>query len=105
MKEQAILQALKQKLGIASLNEMQTHVLRSVGNQSNAIIYSPTGTGKTIAYAIPVLKSLKNFDRERLQVVVIAPSRELVTQIYEVVRVLASDQKVTALYGLSLIHI
>lgn len=99
MKEQAILQALQQKLGIASLNEMQTHVLRSVGNQSNAIIYSPTGTGKTIAYAIPVLKSLKNFDRERLQVVVIAPSRELVTQIYEVVRVLASDQKVTALYG------
>ena len=99
MKEQAILQALQQKLGIASLNEMQTHVLRSVGNQSNVIIYSPTGTGKTIAYAIPVLKSLKNFDRERLQVVVIAPSRELVTQIYEVVRVLASDQKVTALYG------
>ena len=99
MKEQAILQALQQKLGIASLNEMQTTVLKSVGNQSDAVIYSPTGTGKTIAYALLVLKALKNFGSERLQVVVIAPSRELVTQIFEVMRSLATDHLVTALYG------
>ncbi|MGM9869230.1 MAG: DEAD/DEAH box helicase [Sodaliphilus sp.] len=99
MNEQTIMQALHQKLGITSLNVMQTSVLKAIGPQANAVIYSPTGTGKTIAYALLVLKALKNFGNERLQVVVIAPSRELVTQIYEVMRLLATDHFVTALYG------
>lgn len=99
MKEQAILQAIHDKLGIHELNYMQAHVLKSVDAHSNAIIYSPTGTGKTIAYALLILKAMKNLAQEQLQIVVIAPSRELVMQISEVLRMLATGKKVTALYG------
>ena len=99
MKEQAILQAIHDKLGIHELNYMQAHVLKSVDAHSNAIIYSPTGTGKTIAYALLILKAMKNLAQEQLQIVVIAPSRELVTQISEVLRMLSTGKKVTALYG------
>ena len=99
MKETEILSGISEKLGISQLNELQTTALSDVKATSDTIIYSPTGTGKTLAYTIPILKALKNFDQEKLQAVIIAPSRELVMQIYEVIRQLAVGFKVTCTYG------
>lgn len=99
MKEQVILENIKNKLEIPSLNEMQQHVLSHATQKKDFILYSPTGTGKTLAFAIPLLKDLKNYATERLQAVVIAPSRELVLQIHEIIRVIATDCKVTCVYG------
>ena len=42
-----------------------------------------TGTGKTIAYLLPILQDLKFTDQPNPRVVVLAPTRELVIQIVE----------------------
>lgn len=72
------------------------------------ILLSPTGSGKTLAFAVPLISRLRPSDG-KVQAVVIAPSRELVLQIAEVIRPIAygnddaagsHDQfKTVALYG------
>ena len=42
-----------------------------------------TGTGKTIAYLLPILQDLKFSDQLHPRVLVLAPTRELVIQIVE----------------------
>lgn len=99
MKEQEILSLINERLGISYLNDLQKSVLKNLKISSSAIIYSPTGSGKTLAFSVTLLKALKNFDSEKLQAVIIAPSRELVIQISDVIRPIAPDYKVTSLYG------
>lgn len=95
MKEQEILSLINERLGISDLNDLQKSVLKNLKISSSAIIYSPTGSGKTLAFSVTLLKALKNFDTEKLQAVIIAPSRELVIQISDVIRTIAPDYKVT----------
>ena len=99
MKEQEILSLINERLGISDLNDLQKSVLKNLKISSSALIYSPTGSGKTLAFSVTLLKALKNFDTEKLQAVIIAPSRELVIQISDVIRPIAPDYKVTSLYG------
>ena len=99
MKEQEILSLITERLGISDLNDLQMSGLKNLKISSSAIIYSPTGSGKTLAFSVTLLKALKNFDTEKLQAVIIAPSRELVIQISDVIRPIAPDYKVTSLYG------
>mmetsp|Transcript_13521 Transcript_13521/g.13100 ORF Transcript_13521/g.13100 Transcript_13521/m.13100 type:complete len:807 (+) Transcript_13521:186-2606(+) len=47
-------------------------------------VAAPTGSGKTIAYAIPIIQSLKNRSTIRLRALLVLPSRELATQVYGV---------------------
>lgn len=65
---------------------------------SRILLLAPTGSGKTLAFAVPLIERLEPSDG-KLQALVIAPSRELVIQISEVVRSVAAGHKVTALYG------
>ena len=99
MKENEILQRLRDKLGIDRLNNMQ----QEVGNRSreggDMVLLSPTGTGKTIAYLLPVLQAIKG-DNGTVQCAIIAPSRELVQQIDGVARALTGGElKITCCYG------
>lgn len=59
---------------------------------------APTGSGKTIAFVINLLKHI-SAPRKGVQAVIIAPSRELVLQIAAVVKAAATGYKVTSLYG------
>jgi ATP-dependent RNA helicase DDX51/DBP6 len=47
-------------------------------------VSAPTGSGKTIAYAVPILQSLRNRSTVRLRALLLLPSRELATQVYNV---------------------
>ena len=98
MREKEILPVLEEKFGITGLNPMQRRMLEASSEKRDIILLSPTGSGKTIAFALPVLKQLKP-SSGRVQCVVIAPSRELVLQIAGVMRTLARGYKVSALYG------
>ncbi|KAB2336039.1 DEAD/DEAH box helicase [Cytobacillus depressus] len=48
----------------------------------DVIAESPTGTGKTLAYLLPVLEKIAN-DKKSIQTIIIAPSQELVMQILQ----------------------
>lgn len=98
MKEQEIKRLLTERHGIESLNEMQRQVLEKSNDKGDMVIYSPTGSGKTIAYTIPMLKAL-HAKPEVLQSVIIAPSRELVLQIFNVIQPIAVGLKVSCCYG------
>lgn len=89
---------LESKLGITELNPMQKKMLETASEKRDIILLSPTGSGKTVAFILPVLKMLRN-SSGRVQCVVIAPSRELVIQIAGVFNAVARDYKVTPLYG------
>ena len=99
MKEKDLLVTVKERMGIDRLNDMQRHALEHwKSGRGDLVLYSPTGTGKTLAFALCVLQSLKP-PMQQLQAVVMAPSRELVMQTAEILRSLATGYKVTPCYG------
>lgn len=98
MKEKDILARLEAKEGIAELNPMQKKMLEASNEKKNIVLLSPTGSGKTVAFGVPLLKMLKP-PTGRVQAVVIAPSRELVIQIAGVLSGISGEYRVVALYG------
>ena len=98
MKEKEILESVKSRLGIDSLNDMQKEMMSNASESRDIILLSPTGSGKTLAFTLPVLKLMKP-STGRIQCVVIAPSRELVIQIAGVMREAGKVFRVVALYG------
>lgn len=91
-----ILQNIGRRHGVENLNPMQKAVMQARANR--IILLAPTGSGKTLAFTVPMVERMHPSDG-RVQALVIAPSRELVIQIAEVVRSVATGYKVTALYG------
>lgn len=97
MKEKEILANIASRLSIAGLNPMQQRMAQ-LPTTGTVTLIAPTGSGKTIAFAIPLLKSMGPADG-RVRAVVMAPSRELVMQIFEVIRPIATGLKTVAFYG------
>ncbi len=98
MREKEFLPQIQTRLGIEELNEMQRRMLAAGTEGRDLILLSPTGTGKTLAFILPVLKMLRP-STGRVQAVVIAPSRELVMQIAGVFQKIGAGMKTTPLYG------
>ncbi len=86
------------KLNIHQLNPMQEEAIAVIEKTTNTILLSPTGTGKTLAFLLPLLKTLDPNNSE-IQALVLVPSRELAIQIEQVARNMGSGFKVNAVYG------
>lgn len=86
------------KLNIAALNPMQEEAIAVIEKTANTILLSPTGTGKTLAFLLPILKNL-DADNPEVQALIVVPTRELAIQIEQVVRNMGSGFKVNAVYG------
>lgn len=86
------------KLGIQQLNPMQLAAQKAIESSSEIILLSPTGTGKTLAFLLPLIQEL-DATREEIQLVIIVPSRELAIQIEQVMREMGTGFKVNAVYG------
>lgn len=98
MREKEFLPLVKERLGIDALNDMQLKMMQTSTEAHDIMLLSPTGSGKTLAFILPMLKMLKPASG-RVQAIVIAPSRELVLQIFGIIRNIAAGFKTTALYG------
>lgn len=86
------------RLGIYALNAMQQDMLQTARKGTSVVLLSPTGSGKTLAYLLPLLEKLDE-KTDKLQAVVIVPSRELAMQTADVARRLCSELRVCACYG------
>lgn len=86
------------KLGIQQLNPMQVAAKKAIESSSEIILLSPTGTGKTLAFLLPLIQGLDSTCDE-IQLVIIVPSRELAIQIEQVIREMGTGYKVNAVYG------
>ncbi|MBH0166647.1 DEAD/DEAH box helicase [Fictibacillus sp. 7GRE50] len=87
------------KSGFSAFTDIQERAIPEQLENKDLIIESPTGTGKTLAYALPALSKL-NPEIKNAQVLFLAPTRELAMQIYEVCQKFSEN---SGLSGASLI--
>lgn len=93
-----LLGRVKERLSIEKLTPLQ-HEMAALKLPARAVLLSPTGSGKTLAFALLLLRSL-NVGEGGVRGVVMAPTRELVLQVYDVLRTLAHPGlKVAVCYG------
>ncbi|MHB8691062.1 MAG: DEAD/DEAH box helicase [Solirubrobacteraceae bacterium] len=95
----AVLGALS-KQGITEPFAIQQDVIADVLAGRDVLAKSPTGSGKTLAFGIPLAERIEATDR-RPAALVLAPTRELATQIVDEIRPIAHARalRVTAVYG------
>jgi len=87
------------KLGITALNEMQQHAAEAItGSDGDVVLLSPTGTGKTLAYLLPLIQ-LIDATSDNVQALVITPGRELALQSDTVLKSMGSGLRSSACYG------
>lgn len=74
------IQQVWEKAGFVRPTSIQSYAIPAILDKKDIIAQSPTGTGKTLAYLLPVLHAI---DSEKLyvQAVILASSQELVMQI------------------------
>ncbi len=87
-----------EKLAITSLTPMQEAALNTSREAKEVILLSPTGTGKTLAYLLPLIERL-NEGPACVQAMVIVPSRELALQIETVLKTMRLPWKAMSVYG------
>ncbi|MDD4212903.1 MAG: DEAD/DEAH box helicase [Bacilli bacterium] len=98
--QEEILRGIEKK-SYTEMTEVQEQVIPLALEKHDIMAQAPTGTGKTMAFAIPILQSL-DFEDGSVQALILAPTRELALQITEEIRSVAyyqSKLKVVTLYG------
>ncbi|MCV9949915.1 DEAD/DEAH box helicase [Paenibacillus sp. BT-177] len=98
--EQHWVEALKEQ-GISAPTPVQQESIPLLMEGQDVIAEAHTGTGKTLAFLLPILQKL-NLDKRHPQALVIAPTRELALQITEEAKCLAAAEpslSLLAVYG------
>ncbi|HNP21677.1 MAG TPA: DEAD/DEAH box helicase [Panacibacter sp.] len=96
-KKQALEKALA-ALDIDALNAMQEASLQANAQHADVILVADTGTGKTLAFLLPVLQ-LFDSTNKKTQAMIIVPSRELALQVEQVFKRMSTGFKITCCYG------
>ena len=86
-----IMSSLK-SMGVTRPTTVQQKAIPLLMDNLSVIAKAPTGTGKTFAFAIPILEYL-NMDSRFVQGLILAPTRELALQIASEIRLLAKNIK------------
>ena len=88
-----------EKLGITELNDMQREACDAIlRGRKDVVVLSPTGTGKTLAYLLPLVQ-LVDDGREDVQALVVVPGRELALQSDRVLKDMGCGRRSMACYG------
>jgi ATP-dependent RNA helicase RhlE len=95
----AVVHALAER-GISEPFAIQKLVIADVLAGRDVLAKSPTGSGKTIAFGAPIADRIEASDR-RVAALVLAPTRELATQIVDELRPLAHARalRIAPVYG------
>lgn len=88
-------------LGFEKPTPIQSQAYSVVASGSDVIGISQTGTGKTLAYMLPILQNLKFSKQVNPRVLVMVPTRELVLQVVEEIEKFTAymNTRVIGVYG------
>ncbi|WP_197356289.1 DEAD/DEAH box helicase [Aureliella helgolandensis] len=90
-----------QMSGYITPTAVQAEIIPYMLDGRDVLAQSQTGTGKTAAFALPILSRI-NLDETKPQILVLAPTRELATQVaksFETYAKCMPKLKVAAIYG------
>ena len=90
--EKSLVKALA-KQRIITPTEIQQKVIPEALKNKDLIVQSETGTGKTLAYLLPLFEKLKTLKRE-MQAIILAPTHELVIQIQRSIETLSRNSEI-----------
>jgi len=96
----AILARRLQQYGVTTPTPIQEQTIPLLMEGKDVIAQAQTGTGKTLAFVLPILERI-NPDKDEVQALILTPTRELAIQITEEVRKLTPmiGASVLAAYG------
>ncbi len=88
-------------MGFVKPTLIQEQSFNVVGSGKDVVGIAQTGTGKTFAYTLPILRNLAYSLQENPRVLILVPTRELVVQVVEEVEKLTKymDTRVLGVYG------
>ena len=88
-------------LGFTTPTPIQEEAFNVVASGKDVVGIAQTGTGKTFAYMLPILKSLNYSEQENPRVLVLVPTRELVVQVVDEIEKLSKyiNNRVLGVYG------
>ncbi len=88
-------------LGYREPTPIQQRAIPPILDGRDVMGLAQTGTGKTAAFALPILQRLENGPRKRVRALVVAPTRELAEQIHQSFNDLGRQTRLrsTAIYG------
>tara|TARA_R110002096_G_scaffold136909_8_gene289865 strand:+ start:2751 stop:3950 length:1200 start_codon:yes stop_codon:yes gene_type:complete len=88
-------------LGFVSPTPIQQEAFPIIRSGKNTIGISQTGTGKTLAFMLPILQDLSYSKQLAPRILVLVPTRELVLQIAEQIKLFSKyiDLRILAIYG------
>ncbi len=88
-------------LGFTNPTPIQAEAFSVVASGADVVGIAQTGTGKTFAYMLPILRSLKYSEQESPRVLVMVPTRELVVQVVDEIEKLSKyiNVRVLGVYG------
>ena len=74
------------ELGYSTSTEVQEHVIPPMLDSKDVIVQSQTGSGKTAAFALPILQKLQDDGAQgTVRALVLAPTRELAIQVADAI--------------------
>ena len=91
-----------QAMGYTEMTEIQQKAIPLMLAGHDMIAKAPTGTGKTVAFGIPILQKAAGFPAGAPKAVVLSPTRELAQQIAQDLTNLAQflpEIRVVCVYG------
>ena len=91
-----------QAMGFTEMTEIQQKAIPLMLDGHDMIAKAPTGTGKTVAFGIPVLEQVADAPAGAPKAVILSPTRELAQQIAQDLRNLAQflpQVKIVCVYG------
>ncbi|WP_100403500.1 DEAD/DEAH box helicase [Bacillus sp. FJAT-42315] len=92
------LQEAWEKAGFSEPTPIQEKAVPLMLDGRDVLAESPTGTGKTLAYLLPLLEKIDP-DKKAVQAVILASSRELIMQISDEIRAWGGGVSSAALIG------
>ncbi len=93
------IQSCLSREGFTTPTEVQTQAISVVLNGGDLMASAHTGSGKTAAYALPIIDLLKKTNKKAPRALVMVPTRELALQVKDQFQRFGKHLSVVAIYG------